>query len=181
VRVLTSVLHHPPLINGIHTDSAITLAHLIAETRTIALPARIGVFTPAADASYTLSDYARAQTDVDVCPEQFLRVCAEQWLGRGPYIGAPGIGASQWRVDDPIVSASAIKHFPPDWPRTLIVCGDADVLIDGSRNVARRIEESGGYVRFIEVPEMVHGFHVFPFFSEQATAAWGRFMDFVRE
>ncbi|EIW74192.1 alpha beta-hydrolase [Coniophora puteana RWD-64-598 SS2] len=145
------------------------------------LPHSIAAFGPAADHTYELSDYAKAQADVDILPIQGHMSASDQWLlepGTFPDLPDRFIGAGARDRKSPLISA---MHIPikdiDDWPRTLIIAGNADQLIDPSRVMHH---EAPGKVELRETEGGVHGFWQLPFYGQVKDKAWADVLDFAR-
>jgi len=72
------------------------------------------------------------------------------------YVGMPDLVRT-----DPLVSGSFLP-FALDWPRTLILVGGADLLIDASRELKKRLAALGRPVELVEYDERPHGWWVLP-------------------
>lgn len=97
-----------------------------------------------------MSEHAKAQVDKDV-----LTVSGCEWMAR-VYVGDSGVPPS-----DPLVSG-AFLPFSTSWPRTLILVGTADLLIDGSRELEKRLAALNRPVELVEYSERPHEWWVFP-------------------
>ena len=133
-------------------------------------PAKLVAIAPAAELTYHFSEYAKAQADVDTIAAPKHVALTAQWLG----------SPSKWQPSSPLVSAAHIPSIPASWPaKTLILCGAADQLIDGSRIVVAKLKAAGKDVQYEEAVDMPHGYSSFPVFPAQAAAAWDRVVDFI--
>ncbi|KAA1473423.1 alpha/beta-hydrolase, partial [Dentipellis sp. KUC8613] len=147
---------------------AIVLTYLISQApASLPMPGRIVAFAPASDLTYNLSDHARAQVEVDLFSVESYKECTTHYLHdpASPF-GPLTVGWKRWRPDDPLVSAVFIPKFREGWPRTLILVGSADQLVDASRVLERRMREDDVCVELVEYVDAVHGFWAFPFFDE---------------
>jgi len=90
------------------------------------------------------------------------------------YIGNSGVSPT-----DPLVSG-ALLPFGASWPRTLILVGTADQLIDGSRELKKRLAALNRPVELVEYYERPHGWWVMPhLFSLNVQDAVERIARFV--
>ncbi|KAF8141728.1 Alpha/Beta hydrolase protein [Boletus edulis] len=132
-------------------------------------PRSVIAIAPSAILSYDdLSAYARAQADKDIFDVPTLK------LMRNMYVGDSGVSRM-----DPLVSG-ALVPFAASWPRTLILVGTADHLIDGSRELEKRLKAVGRPVELVEYDERPHGWWVMPnIFPENIQDAVQRMAQFV--
>lgn len=125
---------------------------------------------PAAELTYHFSEYAKAQADADTFAAPMHLAFTAQWLGT----------PSKWQPSNPFVSAAHIPSIPASWPaKTLIICGAADQLIDGSRIVVAKLKAAGKDVQYNEAVDMPHAYQTLPVFPAQAAEAWDRMVDFI--
>lgn len=66
------------------------------------------------------------------------------------YVGDSGVAQS-----DPLVSGAYIP-FAASWPKTLILVGSGDLLIDGSRELEKRLLALNLSVELVEYDERPH-------------------------
>lgn len=92
-----------------------------------------------------LSEHAKAQVGNDLFKLSMYR------LSTTAYIGNTGFAPT-----DPLVSGSLIT-VTPSWPRTLILVGTSDQLIDASRELERRLAALNRPVELVEYDERPHG------------------------
>ncbi|KAG9318760.1 Alpha/Beta hydrolase protein [Chiua virens] len=148
-------------------NHAIILTHLILHSDRPA-PRGVVAIAPAAMQTPELNEDARVRLRADI-----VNVAMCETMGRA-YIGGSGVAPT-----DPLVSA-ALLTFTAAWPRTLILVGSADLLIDASRELARRIGAAGALVELVEYEERPHGWWVLPsVFPEELQDATGRVAQFV--
>ncbi|KAF8449145.1 Alpha/Beta hydrolase protein [Boletus edulis BED1] len=149
-------------------NHAIVLTHLVLQSSRPS-PRSVIAIAPSAILSYDdLSAYARAQADKDIFDVPTLK------LMRNMYVGDSGVSRM-----DPLVSG-ALVPFAASWPRTLILVGTADHLIDGSRELEKRLKAVGRPVELVEYDERPHGWWVMPnIFPENIQDAVQRMAQFV--
>ena len=139
---------------GTDTTIAIVLAHLVLQSGRPPPRGIIAIAPSATRVSDHPSDHTEAQADKDI-----LSVSAYRDM-RKAYIGNSGVSHT-----DPLVSGAFIP-FTTSWPRTLILVGTADHLIDASRELERRLKGLDRPVELVEYDERPHGWwvmeHVFP-------------------
>ena len=75
---------------------------------------------------------------------------------RSAYLGDSGVSPM-----DPLLSGAFIP-FTASWPRTLILVGTADTLIDASRVLRKRLATLQRPVELVEYAERPHGWWVMP-------------------
>lgn len=97
-----------------------------------------------------MSEHAKAQADKDI-----LAVAQYDAMGRS-YVGDSGVSRT-----DPLVS-SAFLPFSASWPKTLILVGTSDQIIDGSREVEKRLAALNVPVELVEYTERPHAFWMLP-------------------
>ena len=71
------------------------------------------------------------------------------------------VGDSGASFTDPLVSGAFIP-FTASWPRTLIIVGTADTLIDASRELGKRLAALKRPVELVEYDERPHGWWAMP-------------------
>ncbi|KAH7914615.1 alpha beta-hydrolase [Hygrophoropsis aurantiaca] len=145
---------------------ALILTYLISQSSPHALPDHVVTIAPAADLTHTLSDFAKAQADADLLSIASYEAASSQYLAAFP-------------ANDPLASSTFI-NFPPSWPKTLIMVGTADQLIDASRTIAKKIEEAGNTVKLIEFDDLPHGWWLFPSIFNQINDAIDKIVQFVQ-
>ena len=92
------------------------------------------------------------------------------------YVGNSGVS----RID-PLVSGVFIPFAAP-WPKTLILVGSGDLLIDGSRELAKRLLAVNIPVELVEYDGRPHGWWVTPeIFPEDIQDATQRVAQIVNE
>ncbi|KAG6381510.1 Alpha/Beta hydrolase protein [Boletus reticuloceps] len=149
-------------------NHAIVLTHLVLESNRLS-PRSVIAIAPSAILSYEdVSAYARAQVGKDIIDVPTLK------LMRAMYVGNSGVSRM-----DPLVSGASIP-FAASWPRTLILVGTADNLIDASRELEKRLKAVGRPVELVEYEERPHGWWVMPhIFPENIQDAVQRMAQFV--
>ena len=89
------------------------------------------------------------------------------------------MGDSGVAPTDPLMSGAFIP-FAPFWPRTLILVGTGDLLIDGSRELAKRLSALNLAVELVEYDGRPHGWWTLPqVFPEEFQDAVERIARFV--
>ncbi|EIW74193.1 alpha beta-hydrolase [Coniophora puteana RWD-64-598 SS2] len=158
------------------------LLHLLSKT----LPHSIAAFCPAADHDYVLSPYAAAQADADIFPIGLHRGGSDLWLlepGAFPPESLPSRfqGVPPRDRKDPLISAMYIPVKDiAGWPKTLLVTGTADQLVDPSRYIHEEAGGESGKVQLLEVEGGVHGFWHFPFYGKVRDDAWAAAVKFIQ-
>ena len=115
-----------------------------------------------------LSEHAKAQAANDL-----LKLSMYQ-LGATAYIGNTGFSPI-----DPLVSGSFIT-FTESWPKTLILIGTADQLMDASKQLEKRLVALKRPVELVEYDERPHGWWlVESIFGEEIQDAAQRVARFV--
>lgn len=97
-----------------------------------------------------MSEHAKAQVDKDIMTLPHLEKIVRA------YLGDSGVSPA-----DPLVSG-AFLPLGGSWPRTLILVGAGDLLIDGSRELEKRIVSFNRPVELVEYAERPHGWWVMP-------------------
>ncbi|WP_009478630.1 alpha/beta hydrolase [Rhodococcus sp. JVH1] len=147
--------------SGVHADrivvagdsagGGLTVSMMVAlRDAAIALPAAAVCISPLTDLAHTgASVLEKAYADPIVTPEG-SHSYAVRYLGE------------QGDPTDPLASPlyADLHSLPP----VLIQCGTAEVLLDDSLRLARRIRDAGGSVDLDVWPEMIH---IFPFFASK--------------
>jgi acetyl esterase/lipase len=64
-------------------------------------------------------------------------------------------------------------------PKALMMCGSRDALVPGCRLLARRAEEAGWDLTYVEQPDLIHVYPLLPFVPE-ARVARGQVLEFLR-
>lgn len=149
--------------------AAFVLAYILAQVQAPP-PAKLVAFSPASELTYSFSEYAQAQKDVDLFPQELNHAFTAQWLGQPPARDPK----------DPLVSAAYIPAIPESWPtKTFIISGGADTLIDGGRILSKKLKDGGKDVEYVEVADMPHAFWAFPIFKKQKDESWDRVYKFI--
>jgi acetyl esterase/lipase len=118
---------------------------------------------------------------VDLVTIETYRFDAAHYLDTDASTFGPrkGIPPSKWTASDVLVSTSLIKHFPRSWPKTLIMVGTADQLVDSSRNLVETMKISGIEATLVEFPHAVHLFWMFDLFVER-NDLFQKFAEFLK-
>ena len=127
------------------------MTHLILHSNR-PLPGGVLGFAPASIQVYDApSDHAKAQASTDLLSLSIYQLTTTSYLGDTGF--AP---------IDPLVSGSFIT-FTEVWPRTLILVGTGDQLIDASRELEKRLTRLNRPVELVEYDELPHGWWLLPF------------------
>ena len=168
-------------------NSVLILAYLL-HLLSLPLPQSITSLCPAADHEYILSPYASAQVDADIFPMHIHRTSSDLWLlepGAFPSLPSRLEGAPRRNRRDPLISAIyiPIKDIQ-EWPKTLIITGTADQLLDPSRTIYKAAAAGGNNgdekVQLLEVEGGVHGFWHMPFYGKVRDQTWEAVLKFVK-
>ena len=152
---MVSALDPLSTIHGINSPStAVVLTHLVLQSDRLS-PRGVIPIAPAAIQVYDrMSEYAKAQARTDI-----IDFSASETLASA-YVGDSGVARA-----DPLVSGAFIP-FTASWPKTLILIGSGDKLIDVSRELEKRLSALKRPVELVEYDELPHGFwalaHLFP-------------------
>ncbi|KAG8220845.1 Alpha/Beta hydrolase protein [Butyriboletus roseoflavus] len=135
-------------------NHAVVLTHLILQSDRQS-PRGVIPIAPAAIQVYDqMSEYAKAQASHDIIGTSQCETMASA------YVGNSGVART-----DPLVSGAFIP-FTASWPKTLILVGTADQLIDASRELEKRLTAAKRPVELVEYDERPHGWwvlaHIFP-------------------
>jgi monoterpene epsilon-lactone hydrolase len=159
-----------PLLDTELTGShaAVVLTHLALQSNRL-LPNGVIAIAPASLQAYdNLSEHAKAQASNDVLTLSMYQ------LGATAYIGNTGFAPT-----NPLISGSLIS-FTESWPKTLILIGTADQLIDASRELEKRLAALKRPVELVEYDERPHCWwgveSVFPQEIQDATERIARFV-----
>ena len=144
------------------------LTHLLLQSGQPSPPGVI-TFAPASIQTVDrLSDHAKAQDSTDILT---IPMIESFWSA---YVGNSGVS----RID-PLVSGVFIPFAAP-WPKTLILVGSGDLLIDASRELSKRLLAANLPVELVEYDERPHGWWVMPhIFPEDIQDAAQRIAQFV--
>lgn len=139
------------VIAGDSAGGGMTMATLVAlRDATIALPAAAVCISPLVDLAHTgATVHEKAYIDPIVTPEG-----SHSYGVR--YLGEDG------DLTNPLASPlyADLRSLPP----ILIQCGTAELLLDDSLRLARKLRDAGGIVDLDVWPEMIH---IFPFFASK--------------
>ena len=132
-------------------------------------PNGVVAIAPASIQAYdNLSEHAKAQANKDLVALSVYQLTATA------YIGNTGFAPT-----DPLISGSLIS-FTESWPKTLILVGTADQLIDASRELEKRLTALKRPVELVEYDELPHAWWaVAPVFPEEIKDAIERIARFV--
>ena len=144
------------------------LTHLALQSNR-PLPNGVIAFAPASIQAYdNLSEHAKAQAGNDLFTLPGYQLTATA------YIGNTGFAPT-----DPLISGCFIS-FTESWPRTLILVGTADQLIDASRELEKRLVALKRPVELVEYDERPHcwwaAVSVFPEEIQDAAERIARFV-----
>lgn len=147
---------------------ALVLTHLVLKSDRPP-PQGVIVIAPAAIwAPGWRSEYAKAQASADVIDVSNTGMLASLYVGDS---GVP--------LTDPLVSGAFIP-FDASWPKTLILIGSADQLIDASRELEKRLAEVKRPVELVEYDQRPHAWwallHIFPEDIQDAAQRIARFV-----
>ena len=96
-----------------------------------------------------------------------LRAYAEWWAGSPDDLGRPEVSPALAELAD-----------LAGLPRALMFCGTRDALLPGCRLLARRAEEAGWDLTYVEEPDLLHVYPLLPFIPE-ARRAWRTAVEFL--
>ena len=91
-----------------------------------------------------LSEHAKAQASTDILSLSFYQLTATAYIGN-----------TGFALTDPLVSGSLIS-FTESWPKTLILVGTADHLMEASRELEKRLAALKRPVELVEYDERPH-------------------------
>lgn len=129
------------------------------------LPASVVLVSPLVDLTVSNPSYEeRAHLDPIVTHQGISRAARYYLDGRGP---------DEAPAAFPMLSD--LSWFPP----CLLLVGGAEVLLDDSRNLARKLDREGAVVDYHEYDEMVHVWTLFASFLPEAREAVDRIGAFV--
>ena len=146
----------------------VVLTHIALQSNR-PLPNGVIAIAPASIQAYdNLSEHAKAQANKDLVALSVYQLTATA------YIGNTGFAPT-----DPLISGSLIS-FTESWPKTLILVGTADQLIDASRELEKRLTALKRPVELVEYDELPHAWWaVAPVFPEEIKDAIERIARFV--
>ncbi|KAF8557719.1 alpha/beta-hydrolase [Imleria badia] len=148
-------------------NHAVVLTHLALQSNR-PLPNGVVAIAPASIQTYdNLSERAKAQAGNDLLTLSMYQFAATA------YIGNTGFSPI-----DPLVSGSFI-NFTKSWPKTLILIGTADQLIDASIELEKRLVALKRPVELVEYDERPHGWWLASVFAEEIQDAAQRVSRFV--
>jgi acetyl esterase/lipase len=74
-----------------------------------------------------------------------------------------------------------VQPFDKRWPRTMIICGGAEVILDEVNSLRHTMETGGVDVKWLEVEDAVHDFFAIPSFPKHSKLAFEEIMQWVKE
>jgi acetyl esterase/lipase len=74
-----------------------------------------------------------------------------------------------------------VPLFDKRWPRTMIICGGAEVMLDEIKSLRYAMEAGGVEVKWLEVEDAVHDFFIVPGFSKHSKPAFEEIVQWVKE
>jgi epsilon-lactone hydrolase len=95
-----------------------------------------------------------------------LSAYAEWWAGPADDLGRPEVSPA----------LGDLGGLPP----ALMFCGTRDTLMPGCRLLARRADETGWDLTYVELPDLIHVYPMLPFIPE-ARQAWRQTLDFLAD
>ena len=151
--------------------TALVLTHLILQSSRLSPRSVVAIAPSAMQASAsdpTVSKDPKVQAGEDIPDVPVYK------RARSAYLGDSGVSPM-----DPLLSGAFIP-FTASWPRTLILVGTADTLIDASRVLGKRLATLQRPVELVEYAERPHGWWVMPHhFPENIQDAVQRIARFV--
>ena len=148
--------------------TAVVLTHLILESDRLSPRGVIAIAPFAIQVFDRLSEHAKAHANSDTLDLSTFGALTSA------YVGNSGVA-----LTDPLVSGAFIP-FTASWPKTLILVGSADQLIDASRELEKRLSALKRPVELIEYDERPHGWwvlaHLFPDDIQDAAQRIARFV-----
>ncbi|KAH0836559.1 Alpha/Beta hydrolase protein [Lanmaoa asiatica] len=149
-------------------NHAVVLTHLVLQSNRPS-PNGVIAIAPASIQMYdNLSEHAKAQASADLLTLSMYQLASTAYIGDTGFVPT-----------DPLVSGCFIS-FTESWPRTLILVGTCDQLIDASRELERRLASVKRPVELVEYDERPHGWWlVASAFPEEIQDAAQRITQFV--
>jgi len=74
-----------------------------------------------------------------------------------------------------------VQPFDKRWPRTMIISGGAEVMLDEIKSLRHVMEAGGMEVKWLEVEDAVHDFFIAPGFSKHSKRAFEEIVQWVKE
>ena len=167
---------------GGNLASALTRYLLDADLPSLAPPAGLVLTSPWADLS--MQHYRRGGSSETNAACDYLGGTA---LGVYALVAFLGAHSPRELLHNPYLSPASpflprdVRPFDARWPRTMIVCGGAEVMLDEIRSLRHAMETGGVAVTSLEVEDAVHDFVAVPGFSKQAELAFGAIVQWVKE
>lgn len=108
-------------------------------------------------------------------------------LGNYALVGFLGPHNPQEYLYNPYMSpaspflANEVQLFDKRWPRTMIICGGAEMMLDEIKSLRHAMEAGGVEVKWLEVEDAVHDFFAIPGFSKHSELAFKEVIQWVNE
>ncbi|KAG1831341.1 Alpha/Beta hydrolase protein [Suillus variegatus] len=146
--------------DGSGGNMALILTYLLSQS-SLPAPGRIAMFSPDADLTYA----SYASVPQDVISQSSLQTCASQYLGNFP-------------ANHPLASGVLIP-FTASWPKTLVLTGTADSVVECGRRVVRGIQKAGGVAEIVEYTDLPHACWTFAHIFPQLDDGFSRLAAFI--
>jgi epsilon-lactone hydrolase len=142
---------------------ALALAHAL-RGRGSAQPTRLLLHAPWVDLTSSAPETAEVSAGDPWLFLGKLSAYADWWAGSAADLRRPEVSPA----------LGDLSGLPP----ALMFCGTRDTLMPGCRLLARRADEAGWDLTYVEVPDLIHVFPMLPFIPE-ARRAWGQTLAFL--
>lgn len=144
------------------------LTHLLLRDGRPAPHGIIAIAPFAIQAHALMSEYAKEQAENDVISTDNMDDLVRAYVGDSKLVPT-----------EPLISGAFVP-IDASWPKTLILVGSADQVIDGSRVLAKRLEDAQRPVELVEYDERPHAWWILPqIFSEDIQDAGERIAQFI--
>lgn len=142
---------------------ALALAQALRD-RGSAQPSRLLLHAPWVDLTTSTPETAEVSAGDPWLFLGKLTAYAEWWAGSADDLGRPEVSPA----------LGDLGGLPPG----LMFCGTRDTLMPGCRLLARRADEAGWDLTYVELPDLIHVYPMLPLIPE-ARQAWRQTLDFL--
>ncbi|CCA70988.1 hypothetical protein PIIN_04921 [Serendipita indica DSM 11827] len=158
---------------------ALSLMRYITENSRpeVPIPAGIVIFSPWADMALQATD----STVWDNWRSDYLGIWGLSFYATVALLGPHSpdeLKTNLYISPSTLALPSGTTFFEKDkWPRTMLVCGDAEMILTEIRTLRERLREAGVDLTYLEVKDAIHNFTMFPWFEPEGKQTMNAVMD----
>ena len=158
---------------------ALSLMRYIAESRLpeLPIPAGIVAFSPWVDMALQATD----ETVWDNWRSDYLGIWGLSFYATAALLGPHSpdeLKTNLYISPSTLALPPTTKYFDKStWPRTMLVCGDAEMILTEIRTLRERLLDARVDLTYLEVRDAIHNFTMFPWFEPEGKQTMNAVMD----